>query len=155
MNQVYMPHTSLIFRTWFEDEPNRWKSVWIGNNGDKPLYVCKSLYLDQKPARAIVFASGLGYLNFVCNDDLMAMHGHVLDPGWTNYHRTVQYVAYDILNILNLGENVVGAYIGNGFYAGDQGDDRFFWPCYEDNTYIRYGNELCFFAEIHLFYEDR
>ncbi|KAK1472405.1 hypothetical protein CCUS01_05789 [Colletotrichum cuscutae] len=25
---------------------------------------------------------------------------------------------------------------------------------YEDNTYVRYGNELCFFAELHLFYED-
>ena len=41
----------------------------------------------------------------------------------------------------------------NSQYAGDQGD-RFFWPKYEDNTYVRYGNELCFFAELHLFYED-
>lgn len=154
MNQVYMPHTSLIFRTWFEDEPNRWKGVWIGDNGDKPLYVRKSLHLEQKPTRAIVFASGLGHFNFVCNDDPMAAHGHVLDPGWTNYHRTVQFVAYDISSLLKQGENVLGAHIGNGFYAGDQGDDRFFWPCYEDNTYVRYGNELCFFAEMHLFYDD-
>ena len=52
-----------------------------------------------------------------------------------------------------MGENVVGPHLGNGFYAGDQGD-RFFWPKYEDNTYVRYGNELCFFAELHLFYPD-
>ncbi|EOA84311.1 glycoside hydrolase family 78 protein [Exserohilum turcica Et28A] len=154
MNQTYMPHTSLIFRTWFEDEPNRWKGVWIGDNGDKPLYIRKSLHLDQKPARAIVFASGLGHFNFVCNGDAKAANGHVLDPGWTNYHRTVQFVAYDVSNMLQQGENVLGAHVGNGFYAGDQGDDRFFWPCYEDNTYVRYGNELCFFAEIHLFYKD-
>jgi hypothetical protein len=25
---------------------------------------------------------------------------------------------------------------------------------YEDNTYVRYGNELCFFCELHLFYND-
>lgn len=154
MNQTYMPHTSLIFRTWFEDEPNRWKGVWIGNNGDKPIYIRKVLHLERKPSRAIVLASGLGHFNFTCNGDPAASNGHVLDPGWTNYHRTVQYVAYDVSNILKAGPNVLGAHLGNGFYAGDQGDDRFFWPCYEDNTYVRYGNELCFFAELHLFYGD-
>ena len=154
MNQTYMPHTSLIFRTWFENEADRWKGVWIGDNGDKPVYVRKSINLDRKPTRAIVFASGLGHFNFVCNGDPSAANGHKLDPGWTNYHRTVQFTAYDISGIVTQGENVLGAHIGNGFYAGDQGDDRFFWPCYEDNTYVRYGNELCFFAELHLFYED-
>ena len=149
-----MPHTSLIFRTWFEDEPNRWKGVWIGDGGDKPIYIRKSLYLNRKPSRAIVFASGLGHFNFVCNGDSNAANGHVLDPGWSNYHRTVQFVAYDVSDYLREGENVLGAHVGNGFYAGDQGPDRFFWPMYEDNTYVRYGNELCFFAEIHLFYPD-
>ena len=154
MNQTYMPHTSLIFRTWFEDEANRWKGVWIGDNGDKPVYVRKAIHLERKPSRAIAFASGLGHFNFVCNGDPSAANGHKLDPGWTNYHRTVQFTAYDVSSILKQGENVLGAHIGNGFYAGDQGDDRFFWPCYEDNTYVRYGNELCFFAELHLFYDD-
>lgn len=31
MNQTYMPHSSLIFRAWFEDEANRWKGVWVGD----------------------------------------------------------------------------------------------------------------------------
>ncbi|KAH8725666.1 bacterial alpha-L-rhamnosidase-domain-containing protein [Phaeosphaeriaceae sp. PMI808] len=154
MNQTYMPHTSLIFRTWFEDELDRWKGVWIGDNGDKPVYLRKAIQLERKPTRAIVFASGLGHFNFVCNGDPAAANGHVLDPGWTNYHKTVQFVAYDVSTILRQGENVLGAHLGNGFYAGDQGSDRFFWPCYEDNTYVRYGNELCFFAELHMFYED-
>ncbi|KAI0205105.1 alpha-rhamnosidase [Astrocystis sublimbata] len=154
MNQTYMPHTSLIFRTWFEDEPNRWKGVWIGNGGDKPIYLRKQVHLERKPSRAIVFASGMGHFNFVCNGDPNASNGHVLDPGWTNYHRTIQFTAYDISDILHEGENVLGAHIGNGFYAGDQGNDRFFWPSYEDNTFVRYGNELCFFAEVHLFYPD-
>ncbi|KAF5526523.1 hypothetical protein CGCA056_v002304 [Colletotrichum aenigma] len=151
MNQTYMPHTSLIFRAWFEDEPNRWKGVWIGDSSDKPFYLRKSLRLDRKPTRAVAFASGLGHFNLSCNGNPAS--DHVLDPGWTNYHRTVQFVAYDLSSFLNEGENVLGAHVGNGFYAGDQGD-RFFWPMYEDNTYVRYGNELCFFAELHLFYED-
>lgn len=60
-----------------------------------------------------------------------------------NYHRTVQFVAYNLSDKLVQGENAIGAHVGNGFYAGDQGD-RFFWPTYEDNTFVRYGNELCF-----------
>lgn len=151
MNQTYMPHTALIFRTWFEDIENKWKAWWIGDGGDKPLYIRKSFVLERKPTRAIAFVSGLGHHNFSVNGGPAS--DHVLDPGWTNYHRTVQYVAHDLTNFLSVGENVVGAHLGNGFYAGDQGD-RFFWPKYEDNTYVRYGNELCFMAELHLIYDD-
>jgi len=130
--------------------------VWIGDGGDKPIYVRKSLALGSKKiSRAFVFASGLGHFNLFVNGQ--AASAHVLDPGWTNYHRTVQFVGYDVTeHLLSDGtKNVVGAHIGNGFYAGDKGGDgRFFWPMYEDNTYVRYGNELCFFAEIHVHYCD-
>ncbi|KAI5294531.1 hypothetical protein KEM55_006576 [Ascosphaera atra] len=161
MNQTYtqMPHTSLIFRAWFEDEPNRWKAVWIGDGGDKPIYLRKSIttggHGSRAPSRVFVFASGLGHFNLTVNG--RPASDHVLDPGWTNYHRTVQFVGYDVTGLWRGGgdENVVGAHVGNGFYAGDKGgEDRFFWPTYEDNTYVRYGNELCFFAEVHLHYAD-
>lgn len=152
MNQTYMPHTSLIFRTWFEDEANRWKAVWIGDGGDKPIYLRKSFELSRAPTRAILFASGLGHFNMTVNGQPTS--NHRLDPGWTNYHRRVQFTSYDVTDRVQAGENVLGAHVGNGFYAGDKGgDDRFFWPMYEDNTYVRYGNELCFFCELHLFYE--
>jgi hypothetical protein len=151
MNQTYMPHTALIFRTWFEDMDNKWKAWWIGDGGEKPIYLRKSLQLERKPTRAIAFVCGLGHHNFSVNGQ--SVSDHVLDPGWTDYHSTVQYVGHDITEFIHQGENVLGAHVGNGFYAGDQGD-RFFWPKYEDNTYVRYGNELCFFAELHLFYDD-
>jgi hypothetical protein len=152
MNQTYMPHTSLIFRSWFEDEANRWKAVWIGDGGDKPIYLRKSFELARRPARAILFASGLGHFNMTVNGQ--AASDHRLDPGWTNYHRRVQFTSYDVTDQLSAGQNALGVHLGNGFYAGDKGEDRFFWPMYEDNTYVRYGNELCFFGELHLFDED-
>ncbi|KAJ5713703.1 alpha-L-rhamnosidase [Penicillium malachiteum] len=152
MNQTYMPHSSLIFRTWFENEHDRWKAVWIGDGGDKPIYLRKSFPLKRRPTRAILFASGLGHFNMTVNS--RAASNHRLDPGWTNYHRRVQFTSYDVTEHLNLGENALGAHVGNGFYAGDKGEDRFFWPMYEDNTYVRYGNELCLFCELHLFYKD-
>ncbi|KAI5292471.1 hypothetical protein KEM52_006333 [Ascosphaera acerosa] len=166
MNQTYMPHSSLIFRTWFEDEANRWGAVWIGDGGDKPIYLRKTIAATTDKtkgvAKVIAFASGLGHFNLTINGQRPKYHGkkHMLDPGWTNYHRTVQFVAYDLTPHWNApaegpAANVVGAHVGNGFYAGDKGAaDRFFWPMYEDNTYVRYGNELCFFAEIHIHYSD-
>jgi hypothetical protein len=147
-----MPHSSLIFRTWFEDEPNRWKAVWLGSGDDKPLYLRHAFHLTRRPSRVIVFASGLGHFNLRING--APASDHQIDPGWTNYHRTVQFVSYDVTSLVREGaENVIGAHVGNGFYAGDQGD-RFFWPNYEDKNYVRYANELCFFAEIHVHYED-
>ncbi|KAI5247106.1 hypothetical protein E4T42_06112 [Aureobasidium subglaciale] len=153
MNQKYMPHSSLIFRTWFEDIENKWKAVWVGDGGDKPLYLRKSFDLARKPSKAIALASGLGHFDLHVNGQPAS--DHVIDPGWSNYHRTVQYVGYDLTTHLDAGQNVLAAHLGNGFYAGSgTEEDRFFWPMYEDNTYVRYGNELCFFAELHLFYED-
>lgn len=151
LTALQMPHSSLIFRTWFEDEPNRWKAVWIGDGGDKPIYLRKSLVLDRKPSRAFILASGLGHFNLSVNGQ--AASAHVLDPGWSDYHKTVQFVGYDVSDKITAGETTLGVHVGNGFYAGDQGD-RFFWPMYEDQTYCRYGNELCFFAELHLQYDD-
>ena len=65
-----MPHSSLIFRTWFENEADRWKAVWIGNGGDKPIYLRKSLQQisTKQVERVIVFASGLGHFNLT--DDI-------------------------------------------------------------------------------------
>lgn len=131
--------------------PPRLTSLQIGDGGDKPIYLRKTFNFPKKPSRAIAFASGLGHFNLTVNGKPAS--DHVLDPGWTNYHRTVQFVGYDLTTHLSSGDNAVGAHVGNGFYAGDQGD-RFFWPNYEDQTYVRYGNELCFFCEIHLFYDD-
>ncbi|KAK6525954.1 hypothetical protein TWF281_010996 [Arthrobotrys megalospora] len=117
MNQTYMPHTSLIFRTWFEDQENKWRAVWLGNGGDKPIYLRKSFNLTRKPTKAIALASGLGHFSLHANGG--AASNHVLDPGWTNYHKTVQFVGYDLTDRLIAGENVLAAHVGNGFYAGD------------------------------------
>lgn len=87
------------------------------DRGDKPLYLRRSFNLERMPTRAIVFASGLGHHNFSVNGHPAS--DHVLDPGWTNYHRTVQFVAHDLTQDLTIGENVIGAHIGNGFVSSN------------------------------------
>jgi hypothetical protein len=150
-NRDIMPDDSLLFRSWFADEDARWKGRWIGTKSDRPFYVRHEFELAETPIRAIAFATGLGHMQFFANG--APASDHRLDPGWTDYHQAVQYVAYDLTGRIAAGRNTLGAHVGNGFYAGEQGD-RFFWPLYEDKTYVRYGNELPFVAELHLTYAD-
>lgn len=84
MNQKYMPHSSLIFRTWFEDIENKWKAVWIGDGGDKPLYLRRGFNLTRKPSKAIALASGLGHFDLHINGQPVS--DHVIDPGCKSCH---------------------------------------------------------------------
>jgi alpha-L-rhamnosidase len=46
-----------------------------------------------------------------------------LTPGWTDYGQRVLYQAYDVTALLREGENVLGAVLGDGWYAGFTGFD--------------------------------
>lgn len=45
----------------------------------------------------------------------------LLAPGWQSYHHRLHYQVYDVTHLLKPGENVIGAYIGEGWYAGRLG----------------------------------
>ena len=46
-----------------------------------------------------------------------------LTPGWTDYGQRVLYQTYDVTGLLRDGENVLGAILGDGWYAGFVGFD--------------------------------
>ena len=46
-----------------------------------------------------------------------------LTPGWTDYDRRVPYQTYDVTGLLADGENVLGAVLADGWYAGFVGFD--------------------------------
>ena len=46
---------------------------------------------------------------------------HVLAPGWQSYKHHLNYQTYDVTEYLKQGENVIGAYIGEGRFAGRLG----------------------------------
>jgi alpha-L-rhamnosidase len=45
----------------------------------------------------------------------------VLAPDWTDYHRRVQFQTYDVTGRIKLGDNVLGAVLGDGWYCGHVG----------------------------------
>src|SRR6185437_6082244 len=46
-----------------------------------------------------------------------------LAPGWTDYTQRIAYQAYDVTSLLAEGENVLGAILADGWYAGFYGFD--------------------------------
>ena len=74
----------------------------------------KSFKLDKELKSAVLSISGLGHYDAFINGEKVG--NSFLAPGWTNYDKTVLYNTYDVTSMLNKGENVLGAIVGNGFY---------------------------------------
>ena len=51
-----------------------------------------------------------------------------LAPGWTPYHTRIETLTYDVTDMLQQGENAVGAIVGEGWYAGPMMQKKFVYP---------------------------
>ncbi|MEW1588325.1 family 78 glycoside hydrolase catalytic domain, partial [Micromonospora vinacea] len=72
--------------------------------------------VDGTVARARIYATALGVYQLSLNGQRVG--DHELAPGWTDYHKRVQYQTYDVTRQLQPGDNVLGALLGDGWYAG-------------------------------------
>ncbi len=109
--------------------PADWKAQWVGKHeappADEPLAALpatmlrKDFELAAPPRRAIAYASALGLYELHLNGRRVGEQ--LLAPEWTNYHKRVQYQAYDVTDLLQKGKNAVGACLGDGWYAGRLG----------------------------------
>lgn len=98
-----------------------WHAAWIAAHADAdsvkdesmPLFR-KAFTLDRGIARAMLYASGLGQDELRVNGRKVG--NDVLTPGWSDYHKTVYYDAYDVTALLQRGPNAIGAMLGNGMF---------------------------------------
>ena len=81
----------------------------------RPAPLLRTAFAIDKPVvSARIYASGLGYHDLSINGAHVS--ANVLDPGFTDYSRTVLYVTHDVSGLLRDGENVVAAELGAGQY---------------------------------------
>ncbi|MBN2210332.1 MAG: family 78 glycoside hydrolase catalytic domain [Sedimentisphaerales bacterium] len=85
----------------------------------------KEVGLDQNIARATATICGLGYYELYLNGEKVG--DHVMDPGYTDYRKRVQYVTYDVTKQLCRGKNAIGVILGNGYYSGPLNDALMPW----------------------------
>ncbi len=89
-------------------------------------------------ARAYVTSHGLYEMQLNGN----RVSDHLFTPGWTSYHKRLQYQVYDVTDQLKKGENAVGVTLGDGWYRG-----------IGYNNY-RYGDRLALLMQIRITYRD-
>ncbi|WP_419992604.1 family 78 glycoside hydrolase catalytic domain [Streptomyces boninensis] len=110
----------------------------------RPALVRRAFQVRGPVARARLYASAHGLYEAELNgervsDDAMA-------PGWTVYGSRLRYYTYDVTGLLREGENVIGAWLGDGWYRGRQG-----WLGGFRNLY---GSDLSFIGQLELVYTD-
>jgi alpha-L-rhamnosidase len=81
----------------------------------------KEVLLPEGVKSARLYATALGTYRFFINGQRVG--DDYLTPGFTNYHKRVEYNAYDVTSMLSEGPNAIGALLGEGWYAGFLGLD--------------------------------
>lgn len=116
---------------WADYDEAQWaSSAVIAKHGDSPWgeikfdlaqitpapYLRKSFTVEKPVKRAVLYASALGVYELHMNGKPIGQE--VFSPGWTDYSKRVHYLGYDVTGRLKRGENVLGAILGDGWYAG-------------------------------------
>ena len=128
---------------------------WITRGNDRPFYTRKKIAVIKEVKRAEAYVCGLGQFNFYINGQ--KVEDHILDPGWTNYDKIIQYVKFDVTDFLKQGENVLGAEIGNGWFIKNDENYTFHFPGFmtvNPNPYHAYGRSLVFTMHMEIEYTD-
>ncbi len=112
-----------------------WTARWIGSDeifdpAIKPdcnirdPWLRRSVTLDRKPSRAVMFVASVGYHELYVNGERVG--DHVLAPAVTDHSQRARYIAYDIAPYLKKGGNVIALWLGAGWsiYAGYKTEDK-------------------------------
>jgi alpha-L-rhamnosidase len=101
----------------------------------------RSFALAGEVRRATLYATARGVLELELNGTRVG--DAVLAPGWTDYRERIEYAAHDVTALLQTGDNVLGAILGDGWYAGFVGFDA-------RRPGNHYGKEPELLCELHL-----
>ncbi|MFJ4844465.1 MULTISPECIES: family 78 glycoside hydrolase catalytic domain [unclassified Streptomyces] len=155
-------------QSWFETgllHPDDWTAQWVGRdvvdlpafdppeNDDPensalqspPLQLRRAFRAPGRPLRARLYATARGVYEPRLNG---ARVGDAeLSPGWTEYHRRLQYQTYDVTGLVTEGPNVLAAVVADGWWSGYVGFDP-------RRAAQHYGERPAFLAQLVLDFAD-
>ncbi len=105
-------------------DPTRWIAKWITMKGKENIgqafYLRNEFQATKKITSARVYVTSLGLYQLFINGKKVSTD--LFTPGWTSYHKRLQYQTYDVTDLLiSKKNNTVGAIIGEGWYGGKLG----------------------------------
>jgi alpha-L-rhamnosidase len=104
-------------------EKSDWKAKWIEPNLDEnpetsnpcPL-LRKEFKIEKEISKARIYVTARGLYHLQLNGQKVG--DQELTPGWTSYHKRLQYQVFDITDQLKAGNIAIGAILGDGWYRG-------------------------------------
>ncbi|MDD2216293.1 MAG: family 78 glycoside hydrolase catalytic domain, partial [Eubacteriales bacterium] len=93
-----------------------WAAHWIKSKTETPsvpYMLRKQFFIDKNIDYALVNISGIGHFELRLNGKKVG--DHELDPGWTEYAKSQQYVVFDVTNLIKNGSNAMGVWLADGF----------------------------------------
>lgn len=105
-----------------------------------------SLPEGKQVSRARLYATGLGILTMTLNGKKVTEN--VLEPGESEYEKTILYNAYDVTSLLQQGNNTLIARIAGGLFNVDLLGGRY------SKGEIKNSGDKAIKAELHIVYDD-
>ncbi len=134
--------------SYFGASMTLWERYHFHHNNpyDAAPLLRKDFKVNKKVKSAKAYISGIGYYELFINGKKIG--DQVLDPGWTDYRKTILYATHDITNEIKNGANLAGVMLGRGFY-GQLAYDH--WGFYKKNGYVGQPKLMC---RIKVMYDD-
>lgn len=107
-------------------------------------YFRKDFRVSKEIASARLYISSLGIYHAEINGKIIS--DDIFSPGWTVYDERLRYHTYDVADLLKVGENAIGAIVGEGWYRGRLG-----WGDGQRNIY---GDKAGLIAQLDILYAD-
>ena len=81
--------------------------------------VRRDFCVDGEVKEAYLISTALGLYHIWINGQLASPDE--MAPGWTSYHKRLQYQTYEVTDLLEEGQNAIGVMLGAGWYKGMMG----------------------------------
>ena len=128
--------------------PSDWKARWIEPGFEEDSLRPSPLFRKEfsspkkiKSATAYITAHGL----YEAQINGKRIGDAWFTPGWTSYHKRLQYQVYDVTDLVRQGNNAVGITLGSGWYRG-----FLTWDVIPNN----YGKDIALLFQLNIAYTD-
>ncbi len=145
-----------------------WTASYISYKDTSPVFKDRqSLYLpaarqyrkqfaageaDRKVRRATIYATALGIYELELNGHRVS--DNYFAPGWTDYRQRAYYNTYDVTEMIESGDNAIGATVADGWYSGYCGFGLLVGIGTERIGRYTYGKTPALMAQLEIEYED-
>ena len=137
LGDIYLPEGTLYMDTpEGQGERRRWAV---------PRQLRKEFASEGTVKRATLYVTALGLYEFRINGEKVG--DQILAPEWTDYNKRIQYQTFDVTDMLQPGDNAMGALLGNGWYCGG-------WMFWGKVLRPIYGTNPSLIAQLELEYTD-